>query len=291
MNYSEFVAKLKEELQEYLKKYLGEEVKVTYYQVKRNNDISRDCFIVSGESRHVSPAIYLEAYYAAYQEGTGIAQIVEDMSRLYQDCCSNEPADMEKFTDFEYMKDRIFCCLVNKSRNRELLEDMPHFSYLDLAVIFYFLLEDSKLGTGMIRISHEHLRLWGVEKEEICRIAKENTKSRLACSLLGMDEIIRDNPAGDRLPMYVLTNSRRYFGACEILFDSVLAQAAEKIGGSFYVLPSSVHECVLIPETDAADPGELAEMVRRINQTQVLPEEVLSDRIYHYDAKNHHLTM
>ena len=291
LNYNEFITQLKEKLQEYLRENMGEEVKVTYYQIMRNNNVLKDSFLLSGKSKRISPAIYLEACYTAYQNGRTVSKIAEDMGRLYQKCCSNAPVDIAKFTDFEYMKDKIFCSLINQSGNKALLKDIPHEQYLDLALAFYYFMQDDDLGNGMIQIRYDHLKLWHAKEEEICLLARENTRTRFPCHLFEMGEILRKPSETDQFPMYVLTNERRYYGACGILFDSVLTEAAQKLGGNFYVLPSSVHECILVPETDRADPEELSSMVREINQSHVLPEEVLSDGIYHYDAQKHHLTI
>ena len=95
----------------------------------------------------------------------------------------------------------------------------------------------------------------------------------------------------EEIPMYVMTNEKRCLGACGILYDHILQEAARLLEGSFYVLPSSVHECILVPEKAAPEAAELLSMVREINLTQVPLEEVLSDQVYHYDAKTHHLTM
>ena len=95
----------------------------------------------------------------------------------------------------------------------------------------------------------------------------------------------------EEIPMYVMTNEKRCLGACGILYDHILQEAARLLEESFYVLPSSVHECILVPEEAAPEAAELLSMVREINLTQVPLEEVLSDQVYHYDAKTHHLTM
>ena len=91
--------------------------------------------------------------------------------------------------------------------------------------------------------------------------------------------------------MYVLTNARKALGASCILYDSMLKHCEEYLGSSYYLLPSSVHEVILIPAEAVADSGELAAMVRDINQTQVLRTEVLSDQIYFYRPESGQLSI
>lgn len=89
------------------------------------------------------------------------------------------------------------------------------------------------------------------------------------------------------LPMYVATNQNKTFGAGILLYDGFLDAVAGKLG-SFYILPSSVHELIIIPDT-FGDPSELKKMVGEINAAEVPEEEVLSDNIFHYGANTHEL--
>ena len=290
MNYKEFVSQLKEMLQE----CLGEDISIEFFQVTKNNDIKKDSFIFTGKDREICPAIYLEEYYCAYREGASFEWIVEEMQKVYQKCCGKMPEDARWFEDFDRMKERIFCKLVNRERNLEFLQNVPYIPYLDLAITFYYALQDESFGNGTVQILWSHLEMWGIREAQLYRIARKNTERTLPERLLEMKDLLGEMTFGmdveiPCLPMYVLTNENRHFGASVILYDHILEAAAEKIGGNFYILPSSIHECIIVPEEEVPSVRELTAMVREINRTQVLPEEVLSDRIYHYDAKKHHL--
>ena len=82
--------------------------------------------------------------------------------------------------------------------------------------------------------------------------------------------------------MYVLTNSLRNYGAACLFYPHVLEMVGEMLKEDYYVLPSSVHEVIIVPESKALDADEMSEMVVEINETQVEPEEVLSDHAYFY---------
>lgn len=294
MNYNEFISQLKEKLQE----CLGESVSIEFRQIMKNNDIRRDSFLLSENGTIVSPVIYLENFYYMYKKGVGICEIAGQMQRIYQQCCDGKIPDISRFGDIRYMKERILCKLINRSKNRELLNQIPYVPYLDLAVVFYYMLEES-FGNGTMLIYSQHLKLWDISVEDIYCIARSNTRKLLPSRLYRMEEILKefmgegetDKIKTDELPMYVITNERKYFGACGILYDSVLKKAADEIGGNFYILPGSIHECILVPEKEVTETDSLEAIVKDINRTKVLPEEILSDRIYHYDSKKHHLTM
>lgn len=293
MNYTEFVSRLQRKLQE----SLGDSVNIEFRQIIKNNEVSKDSFLISEKGRAVSPAVYLEEYYQACQCGLTIQEAAERIKLFYQKQCTREIANAERFLDEHYMRASVLCRLVNRSRNQKLLEEVPYVPYLDLAVVFYYMLEET-FGTGSMLISRQHFDMWNIGEQELFRIAKANTDRFMPCRRYPMAEILQEMaskseqiPGAEDLPMYVLTNEKRYFGAYGILYDRILEKAAREMGGDFYILPSSVHECILIPDAQAPQAEELEAMVREINSTQVLPEEVLSDHIYHYDSKNHHLIM
>lgn len=87
-----------------------------------------------------------------------------------------------------------------------------------------------------------------------------------------------------KIPMRVLTNSKRVHGAACILYPGVLDEVAQETGGSFFILPSSVHEVIILPDAGNGDGERLKEIIRMVNTTQVAPEEVLSDTLYRYDT-------
>lgn len=86
-------------------------------------------------------------------------------------------------------------------------------------------------------------------------------------------------------PMYVATNDIRLRGAGVIAYPDFMEQATEKLGGSFFILPSSVHEVILVSDSIEMRASELKEMVTQINDSEVSPEERLTDNVYHYDAE------
>ena len=88
--------------------------------------------------------------------------------------------------------------------------------------------------------------------------------------------------------MFVLTNDTKVNGAAAILNDDIRQEIAEKVG-DFYMLPSSIHETLIIPKDAGMELKELEQMVQEVNQTQVAPGERLSDHVYEYDAKEHEL--
>ena len=101
-------------------------------------------------------------------------------------------------------------------------------------------------------------------------------------NLLEQSKCIEENA---RVPMYVLSNERKSYGAASMICPGVMEKVDQLFPEGFYILPSSIHETLIIPKDGAMTPKELGEMVREVNRTEVLREEVLSDRVYEYDRE------
>ena len=84
--------------------------------------------------------------------------------------------------------------------------------------------------------------------------------------------------------MYIVTNVRMVNGASSILYEGFLRRFAKDHPGNFYIIPSSIHEVVLVPEDMVEEPDHLASVISQANEAVVQPEEVLSDSLYYYDA-------
>ena len=155
--------------------------------------------------------------------------------------------------------------LIRRDANEELLKQIPYEPFLDLAVVYYIQIDNTRFGSAAIQIRNEHLRYWRVEKEEIRRLAEKNTPRIY--------------------PVYVATNEQCRLGAAVMRYPDFREKVRGMIRGDFYILPSSIHEVILVPESFGLEPERMQEMVKEINQTGVAPEEVLSDSVYYFDGE------
>jgi len=141
------------------------------------------------------------------------------------------------------------------------------------------------------------MQMWNITCSRLYEDAKNNTQRLLPAELKTMAEVIRElsegleEPENKEVPMYVLTNSRRTLGAACILYEGMLELGRKTVGEAYYLLPSSVHEWILVPESVVTDRGELLSMVRDINVTQVRSTEVLSDQIYFYSPDSGQISL
>lgn len=273
-----------------MKEVVNEEIILSIYTAEKNNGVKRQGITIAQKGINISPTIYLEEYYEKYANGCELETIIQDILRLYHEVRLQKSWDEEKINSYELIEERIVYRLVNREANDGLLKEIPYVPYLNLAIIFYVMLEVNEHGTACMLIRNEHLEMWGVSANDIYNRAKENTWRILPSEFHTMRAMMEAyNKKGSYVGMdilHVLTNKVRGFGAAAILYDGVLEMIADYLDDNYYVLPSSVHEVIIVSETEAPWGGAgLSEMVEEINHTQVDEEDVLSDVAYYYDRE------
>lgn len=298
MEFSSFTTLVREEVE----KRAGEQYTVRINDVRKNNGVVLSGLTMMEDDSNISPTIYLNHYYEDYEDGrTTLTNVVNDVMDHYNRNKVNRSVDMRQFLNYESVKKGIVYKLVNTAKNKELLEDVPHVEFLDLSVVFQYLIQNEHFGTASILIHNAHLKLWDVSVEELYQVADANTQNLQGYELRSMIDAIRDllemdtigevadieymEEHADNVPMYVLSNKNRVGGASCILYDGLLADFATAIGGSFYVIPSSIHEVLLLPADSRDEQDEIKAMIKEINDTQVRTEEILSDSLYFFDKE------
>lgn len=274
----------------------GGETRVDVHEVRKNNNVLLHGMTILRRGQSVSPTIYLDSFYEMLCDGMEMEYIVRRILEVYVRGLPKGQVDMEFFRDFARVKDRIVYRLINRDKNRELLERIPHVEFLDLAICFYYSYDHPELGNGMIQIHNSHMDMWKTSHRELIQLAELNTPRLMPYHFSSMDNALKgvlDDKALEELResqqetnkyLYVLSNTRRCQGAAVILYPGVLAKAALQLKGSFYILPSSIHEVILLPDDGHDSGGGLHEMIAEINQSQLREEDVLSDYAYRYDA-------
>ena len=188
-------------------------------------------------------------------------------------------------SDYDAVKKRLFVQLVGRDANGSRLKDAARHEYLDMTVIYYLLYEGPDKDTGGVRVTWDMLGDWGIAEDLLYRDAIENTREMMGEKLLRFDQ--DPERFGLDVPesrMMVLSNEKNFFGASVLLYSEELGRIAEEFQRDLYVLPSSIHEVILLPE-GGQDPEALRATVRRVNETEVRKEEVLTDSVYLYDRE------
>ena len=270
MNYTEFMNAMLCEI----RGQVDAQVRTELYTVTKNNGTRRTGILFKQEDSNLAPTIYLEEFYQKYLKGQQVPDLADSICSIYQEIRVKKTCDCQNLFDFNHVKEHIVYKLIRRDANEELLKQIPYESFLDLAVVYYIQIDNTRFGSAAIQIRNEHLRYWRVEKEEIRRLAEKNTPRIYPVQIR---QIVRF--------MYVATNEQCSLGAAVMRYPDFPEKVRGMIRGDFYILPSSIHEVILVPESFGLEPERMQEMVKEINQTGVAPEEVLSDSVYYFDVE------
>lgn len=291
-NFNEFTNEVIKELSARLN-----DVAIEMHVIDKNNGVKLHGLTFKG-AYNISPTIYIDQFYEQYTKYRPLIHIVEEIKETYLSNACKENIDISFFTDFEKAKSKIVFSLVSYKENEELLKKIPHVKYLDFAIIFRCVASCMEDGYATVLIYHHHLNFWKIGMEELYQLAMENTPKLLEYRLENMAQMLWDLFTDDEtfaddieIPMYVLSNSQRLNGAGCILYKGLLEKIADRYQTDFYIIPSSVHEVILIPVNNSSGYSELSKMVKEVNSTQLSREEILSDHVYYYSREKGTITM
>ena len=310
MEYETFLNEVKEQMEH----ALGKGYDLTLRRVPKNNGPMLDGLCIAKSGGHVAPAIYLNPCYLQHQAGRPIGDIVSELMTLYQDNQTPPDVDYEKLACFEEIRPFIACRLIHADSNQALLKEIPHIAWLDLALVFYLCLHEDDSGLMTATIHNLHLDIWNISLTELKETALANTPRLFPPVISSMARIIEDlseameqepasqpfgNQPGDHglpdpdasAPFFVLSNTSGINGAACILYPGVLKNFADSMEKDIIILPSSIHEVLLLPDDGDISYNEMSRLVAHINQTEVPKEDRLSNQVYFYSRQNQSLTL
>lgn len=306
MNYKEFIQEVKYRVQ----KTMGSGFEVETYKIDKLNRGECNGITIRCKNEVIAPVIYMDKYYEEYLQGKSKEEVLEEIVKLFMNLEKVTNFSLDIFQDFEKVMDKIYFKIVNYSENQKMLEMIPHICHLDLAVVFCIHITQENMNVGSIMIQKDMLLQWNMQIEDIYEIAKKNTPKLFPVQIRDMEDIMNEiivsefqkddvdkefaNNLIDELlgkerqrpKMLVASNTCGINGATVLLYDEELRKTADNIGTDFYILPSSIHEIIILPVKENVSKAELLEMVKEINSTQVSKDEQLSDNVYIYKKKN-----
>lgn len=301
--FEEFVENVKDRIKDYLPgKYENAVIEVSRHE--KINESYLGMTVWTGENA-VSPVLNLEMYYALCQGGlTGMEDVIKRMADIVQE--NTLPVDLCLVTDYSRTKENLFIRVCDAGRNGELLKNIPHTRIDDLAVTYHILRSIDAGGMSSMTVTSQMMADLGITKEQLHQDAMENS-TRLFPPMIEnigiMMRLIDMKTAGlgeedinvlrktmdqeMQIPMLVVTNREQINGASALFYPGILDQVAEMMGEGYFILPSSVHEWIAVPDREGIDAKEMQAMIKDANQNAVTPDIQLGDEAYHYDPKEH----
>lgn len=314
MNYNEF----KDYVKEHVLDYLPEQYKnanMDIRQAVKNNDVVLDGLTIFNPNGNMSPTIYLNAAYEEYQQGMDIEEVVGKIADAYIEHIEPREEyrfnfDLQEVKNYEVVKDFIYPKVSNLQSNVNRLSNIPYTQKEDLAITYHIWANGNEESMGSITINNDLMEMYGIDMGTLHEQAMNNMDKispvkfeslqdimiEMMASDFAQDEgisleeakdLIRNSFSNAGPDIYCLTNESKINGAVYIMREDVQQMVSEKLGGDYYILPSSVHETLILPKSENMSYQELQDMVQSVNSTCVSEEEVLSDGVYQYDAKSH----
>lgn len=275
---------------------LEKDLVVKKEKILKNNGILLDALCITSPSSSCTPIVYLEPLFEQFQKGTALEAITDSVLL----CLKTEvPVSEEllfRLRDPGTAKEYIAYRLISRSSNEALLQDIPWIPFLDLAVVFFLHLGSDTNNQVSALIHNHQADLWDLSADELFLIASENTPRLFPAHIENLEHVIAQIRPQASLPadgpsfvpaLYLLTNHAGVHGASCILYENVLKDFADHMESDILILPSSIHEVLLIAYTNAPNCEVIRHMIHTVNREEVAPEEILSDELYIYSRSEH----
>lgn len=283
MDYTEF----KETLKKLVQERADADVEVKIILTVNNNQTKSENLTYTSKNYNLFPSIRLKEFYQKYQE-LGMDWCVDKAVSILGNV--KKVSKDQLMGSWESAKGRIVVELVKRSWNEELLEEIPYKAFLDLAVIYRLKLWDSKSGDVVHTVTNEMMEYWNITGKELYEAAFANLWKE-DFKITGLNQEIRkvmtvpmEQVPGDddKEWAYVFSNQRRIKGSIAMLRTDLLDAFAKAKETDLFILPSSVHDVLLVPARKEENISKLRKKVRDINEDILEPEEWLSDEVYYF---------
>lgn len=311
MNYHQFLDEVCSRVKDYFpNEYQNAKVELSH--VVKTNDLELEGLIIRREQDTLVPQIYLNGYFELYENGVSLNEILTDIAvRYFQSTALSFESLPKDMSDYELIKDRIVVQLINRDMNQNLLKEVfsKSVAHTDLAAVFKIPIHEDENGSATVRVTKELMERWKMDSEVVYQDALNNTIKEHPAQLTTLQSIIGEMmfPPGmffsevnweapevcemKSYEPYVLTNPSKQYGAATLLYPEVLQQLSNNAQSNIFILPSSVHELLLMRDNGEVNAAELQAMVMGVNQEAVPMEDWLSNEVYYYDGKEHTLSI
>ena len=285
MNFNEFVNEVKDNIKLFLPKDY-ENAEVSTMECHKLNRAYTG-LMVRKEGEMLTPTINLNQLYEAYKAQPGVT--METVCRKIADMVSVAPiqVDLKSILNYEDVKDKLFIRVSSAEANKEVLENAPYQLREDLAITYHVAVGKDQDGLSSMFIKNDLLEQYGITAEQLHEDAmkKKNILMLTPDEREMLQETLQES--SEMPTFFVVTNTDRIDGAGVIFYPEFMDNMGELLGNDFFILPSSIHQMLILPDDGQVDAEMLRDMVKEVNATQVAPAERLTNDVYHFDTKDH----
>lgn len=289
MSFDEFIEKIKIELGDYLLNY--NVTKIYVKEVYKNNGVLYNGLVIRTDETDVAPTIYLEPYYRAYKNGMDIANIMTNIRNEYIASLKNAKKAEEQMQYLSEYRERIFIKVVNYEKNKDELEDCPYIPFHDLAITFRYMVFKDKSGMSSVIVTNRLAKGWDIDTKELYNLAYDNTKRFFPPIISRLDDVLfqdLDEHIGKSVysGFFLLSTDCGLNGSSYIIYKEMLSEFSIKYGCDLFIIPSSVHELVLVLKEEGRNLEHLRSIIKDVNELIVPGVDFLSDNIYYYSVSS-----
>lgn len=295
-------------IKEHIREYLPEdyrEAEVTLHRTVKNNDQVLTGLIIRKEDEMSAPAIYLDGFAEQFDAGRPMDSIMREIAQIQTETSKPLPFEIPQFTDYEKIRPMLAIRMCDPENNREYLQGKPYTVCGELAATYRVQVMENGTEIAAAAVTESMMRAWGITVGQLHRDAVEAGSARNPVCLYRMEDLMDSLAYGGDCPnlldsgelpsrdfsfLYALTNQTKTDGAAALARDDVLEKVGSLLEANYYVLPSSVHEVLVVPDNGAVSLTELENMVKDINEAQVGPKDMLSNKVQYYDRDARTLT-
>ena len=191
--------------------------------------------------------------------------------------------------DYSNVKPYLFIQVINQEKHAEELERHIYRNHYELAITCHIDVGHIVGLPATITVTHEMLDLMGIDEDQIIDDAISNSSVLVPAKAYALPDMMWElagEEIGDGIPMIILTNRDKRYGAGVVFYPGLLAKLSDETGVNLLLIPSSVHEFICIPECEGMDYDDINLLITETNQGIVAENEILSDRLFRYDREN-----
>ncbi len=250
--------------------------------VEKNGLVLSAITVKKNEDDMVAPTVYVDRLNNKAQcLGWSLSELISDIEELVS---ADFSFDVEQIKSKEYFLTHARVG-VQRETSEEILKRPSGFEGIEKYIYVIDRHEEDNLS---IKVKESMLEEWGIDADLAFEVAEENSRKETDIQSMvdflkgrfGASEDFMD--AEDALaPIYIISNKSKFRGASAMLDKKGIAELADRIGvHEFILLPSSLHECILVPKTDDVSLETCENMVKEVNASVVDELDQLIDRAY-----------
>ena len=277
--------------------------KVMIDEVSKTGDIKLHGMSLINGGSGAAPILYLDPYFEMYEQGMPLENVLKNIANTYCEIVKRTPVVNMPDMSFDSIKDDLRVRLVYNRANYDYLEQHVHKDVgCGYCLIVYADLSDKLFDGAIVNMRKDMLDKFDFDEKALIDAAVKGSVKHCPAKLTyitdelfstGEGENTKNLFESDKIDLsrgiLVLSTEDRFAGATSMFYPGVLEKAGKLLGWDYFILPSSVHEVLLVPADGRYTAKELAMMVKSVNSAEVSKEEQIGNRVLFYDNVNQKL--